>query len=48
MLGYSCYVIFEPDGGIGKESKCKEMYDVDLTMLDFCRKGAIEISKVAD
>ena len=42
---YTCYVIFEPDGGISEESKCKEMYGVDLTMLDFCKALHADINR---
>lgn len=38
-------VIFESDGGVGEASECKEMYRVDLTMIDFCRALHADIKR---
>lgn len=38
-------VIFESDGGVGEASDCKEMYRVDLTMIDFCRALHADIKR---
>ncbi|WP_022774256.1 hypothetical protein [Butyrivibrio sp. AE2015] len=34
---YTCYVVFEADGGWGESKGYKDLYGVDLPMIDFCR-----------
>jgi hypothetical protein len=43
-----CYIVFEIDGLTGDKSACKEMYGVNLSMMDFCRTLYNDINENID
>lgn len=41
---YTCYVVFEADGGKGENKGYKDLFGVDVSMIDFCKELYLDIS----